>query len=55
MNLITYRDNTAAKMEAGYVPSFLKTYKGSRDSEMWRSSSLVEELCEYILYLERIK
>lgn len=31
----------------------LADYKENRNSESWRTSRVVEELCEYILYLER--
>lgn len=52
MNLIAHRDQWAQAFKDGAEPSFMKTYRGSRNSETWRGSSLVEELCEYIMYLE---
>jgi hypothetical protein len=46
------RDVWRQAFENGSKPDFLVTYKENRDSELWRSGSIVEELAEYILYLE---
>lgn len=32
--------------------AILADYKENRNSESWRTSRVVEELCEYIIYLE---
>lgn len=54
MNLVKSRDEIRALIEANNSLDnpVLNAYKLNRDSEMWRVSKVVEELCEYILYLE---
>lgn len=54
MNLVKSRDEIRALIEANNSLDnpILNAYKLNRDSEMWRVSKVVEELCEYILYLE---
>ena len=54
MNLIEDRNSIRASIEAlGYLDyPILNDYKANRNSELWRVSRAVEELCEYILYLE---
>lgn len=52
MNLKDERDQWLEEYKAGKCPEILDIYKIERDSELWRSGSIVEELCEYILYLE---
>lgn len=32
---------------------WLQDYETNRESELWRSTKALEELCEYILFLER--
>jgi hypothetical protein len=39
-------------LESKRVPWLLEEYKKNRDTELWRSTRVVEELCEYILHLE---
>jgi hypothetical protein len=34
------------------IPWLLEEYKKNRDSELWRSTRVVEELCEYVFHLE---
>lgn len=48
------RNSIRASIEAlGYLESpILNDYRINRNSEVWRLSRAVEELCEYILYLE---
>ena len=47
------RNSIRASIEAlGYLESpILNDYRINRNSEVWRLSRAVEELCEYILYL----
>ena len=54
MNLVKSRDEIRALIEANNSLDnpVLNAYKLNRDSEMWRVSKVIEELCEYILYLE---
>lgn len=54
MNLVKSRDEIRALIEANdsLDNPVLNAYKLNRDSEMWRVSKVIEELCEYILYLE---
>lgn len=41
-------------MENGQVPdiNILEDYRANRDSPYWRSTQMMEIMCEYILYLE---
>lgn len=54
MNLIKQREEWKSKFEKGDKPYFpaLEDYKRHRDSEYFRLSSGLEELLEYVLYLE---
>jgi len=52
MNLLHSRERWAEQFTAGVRPKLVKKYELNRTSEHWRSSSVVEELCEYILFLE---
>ncbi|QDP66510.1 MAG: hypothetical protein Tp1111DCM1126091_16 [Prokaryotic dsDNA virus sp.] len=49
------RDLWKEQFELGYTPSdiVLDDYRRHRDNPYWRVSSQVEQLCEYILYLEK--
>lgn len=44
-------------MEKGQVPdiTILEDYRTNRDSPYWRSTAMMEIMCEYILYLEEMK
>jgi hypothetical protein len=33
-------------------PYFLVEYRQNRNSDLWRSTRVVEKMCEYILFLE---
>lgn len=53
MNLVKTRDEMLEAFRQGCKPSgVLEDYREYRNSEDWRVSESVEELCEYILYLE---
>ena len=54
MNLQKYRNDLRKEYENGKVCDsiVLKDYRENRNTEEWRTSLIVEELCEYILYLE---
>jgi hypothetical protein len=54
MNLVKQRDEWKAKFENGedYDSKILTDYVKYRNTEDWRSSKLMEEMCEYILFLE---
>lgn len=51
MNLKKQRDEMRQSFEDGAIPELIKKYKIERDNENWRSSKIVEELCEYALFL----
>jgi len=53
-NLVNQRDSWRRNFDNGSKPSspLLFDYRMNRDSTHWRVSSHVEELCEYILWLE---
>jgi hypothetical protein len=54
MTLVEDRDSWKEAFERGEKPAgYLSEYRNKRDSNLWRSSRMVEQLCEYILYLER--
>lgn len=38
--------------ERGIKPYLLERYIDNRESELWRSTRIMEQLCEYILWLE---
>lgn len=53
MNLVKTRDEMLEAFRQGQKPhGVLEDYREYRNSEDWRVSKCVEELCEYILYLE---
>lgn len=53
MNLVKSRDSMLNDYLNGERPyGVLEDYRRNRFSEDWRTSKAVEELCEYILYLE---
>lgn len=53
MNLVKSRDAMLNDYLNGEKPyGVLEDYRRNRFSEDWRTSKAVEELCEYILYLE---
>lgn len=53
MSLVSDRDKMMDSYMKGHKPTgLLDDYRNYRDSEHWRVSRTVEELCEYILYLE---
>lgn len=52
MNLVEERNLLKLRFSLGNRPSFMEHYEENRDSELWRSSLTIEELCEYILFLE---
>lgn len=54
MNLVKSRDAMLNDYLNGDRPyGVLEDYRRNRFSEDWRVSESVEELCEYILYLEQ--
>lgn len=54
MSLVEERDSWRQMFEEGHKLDhhYMSQYRKYRDSELWRMSSAVEQLCEYILYLE---
>lgn len=53
MGLAESRNRMLDKFMDGYKPQgLLVEYRTHRNSENWRITVVVEELCEYILYLE---
>ena len=53
MNLVKTRYEMLEVFRKGHKPhDVLEDYREYRNSEDWRVSESVEELCEYILYLE---
>lgn len=52
--LVASRDKMLERFTQGEKPLtvILVDYRENRNSEEWRMSVSVEELCEYILYLE---
>ena len=53
MNLVKSRLGMRYAFGKGEKPGgLLEDYRENRMSEDWRTSFAVEELCEYILYLE---
>lgn len=55
MNLVKSRDKWKERFVNGEPPEskLLMDYRKYRDTEDWRATSAIEELLEYILYLER--
>lgn len=53
MGLVKSRNRMLCRFVDGYKPKgLLDEYRTHRNSEHWRVTLVVEELCEYILYLE---
>jgi hypothetical protein len=54
--LVEQRLQWLAKFKEGFRPSssVLEDYRKHRLSNSWRASKGIEELCEYIIYLESI-
>ena len=51
--LVEERDKWRKEFESRKLDnSLLNDYRKNRDSNEWRVSRVVEQLCEYILYLE---
>lgn len=55
--LVKQRLKWLAKYKEGLKPSssILEDYRKHRLSESWRTSRVMEELCEYIIYLESLQ
>lgn len=55
VGLVASRDSWAQRFEGGQrlVNPLLEKYREERNGENWRSSKLLEEIFEYVLYLER--
>jgi hypothetical protein len=51
--LVAERDGWHQKFKDGYQPYYLELYRDNRDSELWRSTRAMEEVCEYVLWLEK--
>lgn len=52
--LVSERNEYKMKISKGYKPWLLEEYRKHRDSELWRATRIIEELCEYALYLEGV-
>lgn len=54
MDIIEERNHWRQQFDEGKEPTtpWLLDYRRNRDSNLWRSSRPLEQLCEYILYLE---
>lgn len=50
--LLAERIGWRKRFDGGYKPWFLEEYLKNRESELWRSTRIVEQLAEYILWLE---
>ena len=46
------RESWRDRFDRGYKPFLLGEYVQNRESELWRSTRIMEQLCEYILWLE---
>lgn len=55
-SLVQERNEWRACFQMGVLPTFgpLLDYRENRNSEAWRASTQVEELCEYVLHLEAV-
>lgn len=54
MNLVKSRDRMLNDYLNGEKPyGVLEDYRKYRNSEDWRTSECVEEICEYVLFLEK--
>lgn len=54
MSLLSEREEWQEQYRRGGIgePWLLQKYKKERATEEWRSTRLVEHLCEYAIYLE---
>jgi hypothetical protein len=54
MTLIEERNAWRKMFEEGHALDhvYMNEYRTNRDSELWRSTRALEQMCEYILYLE---
>lgn len=52
--LISERNQWKKQLEQGSFeePYLLTLYRQNRNNELWRSTRIMEQLCEYILFLE---
>lgn len=46
------RKSWRERFNGGFKPYLLVDYIEHRESELWRSTRIMEQLCEYILWLE---
>lgn len=54
MNLQAFRNECKDKFEAGEKPQgILEVYRTNRNNEEFRAGRIIEELMEYILFLEK--
>jgi hypothetical protein len=53
MNLAEERNSWHSEFDAGFEPFYIKEYRKKRDDECWRASRGFEQVCEYVLYLEK--
>lgn len=54
MNLQAFRNECKEKFEAGEKPQgILEVYRTNRNNEEFRAGRIIEELMEYILFLEK--
>lgn len=56
VSLVYERDQWRQEFRNGTRPRpwTLGTYEHNRNDELWRASRLLEDLCEYTLYLEEM-
>lgn len=54
MYALDERNHWRFEFEGGLKPSnhYLDEYRRKRSDPTWRSARIIEQLCEYILYLE---
>lgn len=55
LSLVAERNRWKKNFESGKRINchWLQEYENNRESELWRSTRSLEELCEYVLYLEQ--
>jgi len=53
-SILDERNQWKRDFEKGFSHLWLDEYRKNRDNPSWRSSRMMEQLCEYILYLEEI-
>ena len=53
MNVVEERNSWHSEFDAGFEPFYLKDYRKKRDDEYWRAAKALEQVCEYVLYLEK--